>query len=302
MKTESKNIKNNIKQTKKTSRILKKKIQKIWTRIIQPDYRAFFEFMMWPILAVLAIGITTYSILLPAYKGEWIILFALLMMGPFLSIPSAAIIGSLTFISYGIWLFYTQMSVGLSASHFILLAMMPFAPIFLSATRLKIIDILHLATLLKLPQVRAAMSISDWSLLPSSRALEMRLKQHIEEYQTRKVPAVLVRFEFYNLDKTSILLGENVILHEVKSLADNLRKKLRSGDMIAEDIQDHSHLYVLAFPNPKSDYMHAIAKRLYPVAEQLEFRHNMDIAEVPTDGEMLFNINWHPIKDGEVIV
>jgi len=189
METESNDIKSQSDQIQRDSLKQKQRGKINWHRFLEVDYRAFFEFMMWPMLAVFTIGITTYSILLPAYKGEWFILFALLMMGTFLSIQSAAIIGSFTFVTYGVWLFYTQLESGLSASHFILLAMMPFAPIFLSATRLKVIDILHLATLLKLPQVRAAMNISDWSLLPSSRALEMRLTQHVTEYENTQVSA-----------------------------------------------------------------------------------------------------------------
>jgi len=277
------------------------RLMQIVEAIRTPDHRAFFEFMIWPLLAIFTIGITAYSILLPAYQGEWLILFILLMIGPFLSIPWAAIIGSVTFITYGIWLFSAQMDNELTASHFILLAFMPFTPIFLSATRLKIIDIMHLATLLELPQVKAAMNISEWSLLPSHRALELRLKQHIKEYEDTKVPAVLIRFDFFEVDKLIDLLGENVVLHEVKEMADHLRKKLRTGDMIAEAIEDHSMLYVLAFPNPESDYAHALVRRLYPVMNILEFKSSMEIAIAPQDGDSLFNMKWHNIEDGKIV-
>jgi len=278
----------------------REKVERVWDRLRQPDYRAFFEFMIWPMLAVFIIGLSSYSILLPAYKGEWLILFSLLFFGTFLSIPTAAVIGSITFITYSIWLFYTQLDDNLTASHFILLAFMPFTPILLSATRLKVLDVIHLATLLELPQVRAAMNISDWSLLPSNRALELRLRQHIEENKGTDIPAIIVRFRFQGLEKSIELLGESVVLHEVKAMADNLRTRLRSGDMIAESIEDHSALYVLAFPNPKSDYLHAILHHLYPVMEDLEFQCEMDMAIAPRDGDALFNITWHEVKDGEV--
>lgn len=133
-----------------------KRIQRFWEKVTKPDYRVFAEFLIWPLLAVFTIGISTYSILLPAYKGEWIVLFILLISGTFFSIPIAAIVGSVTFITYSIWLFSTQLDNTLTASHFILLAFMPFTPIFLSATRLKIVDIMHLASLLELPQIGRA--------------------------------------------------------------------------------------------------------------------------------------------------
>jgi len=277
------------------------KIERAWDRFRQPDYRAFFEFMVWPILAVFIIGLSSYTIILPAYKGEWLILFSLLFFGTFLSIPFAAVIGSITFITYGIWLFYTQLDNNLTASHFILLAFMPFTPILLSATRLKVLDVIHLATLLELPQVRAAMNISDWSLLPSNRALELRLRQHIHENEGKDIPAVLVRFRFKEIEKSIELLGESVVLHEVKAMADNMRKRLRSGDMIAESIGDHSALYVLAFPNPKSAYQDAILHHLYPVMEDLEFHCEMDMAIIPRDGDALFTMTWHSVQDGEII-
>ncbi len=280
---------------------IRQKIQQFWEKTTQSDYRIFLNFLMWPLLAVFTIGITTYSILLPAYKGEWLILFTLLLSGVFFSIPAAATVGSLTFITYSLWLFSTQLDGNLTASHFILLAFMPFAPIFLSATRLKIVDIMHLATLLELPQVRASMHISPWSLLPSHRALELRLKQHIKECEDNETPAVLVKFSFFELEKLVDLLGENILLHEIKEIADELRAKLRAGDMIAEDITDHSTLYVIAFPNKESDYLTGITNRLYPVLENREFKSMMNIAAVPHDGTTLFNVKWSLVEDGEIV-
>jgi len=286
---------------RRTPLSLAQKLKRRWERFTQLDHRTYFEFMMWPMLSVFTIGITAYSIILPEYKGEWLILYTLLLLGAFLTIPAAAIVGSITFLTYGVWLFSTQLDMQMTASHFILLAFMPFTPIFLSATRLKILDIMHLATLLELPQVRASMSISDWSLLPSHRALELRLQDHVREYEHNKIPAVLIRFRFFELEKLVHLLGENVVLHEVKSMADELREKLRTGDMIAESIEDHSSIYVLAFPNPQSDYIHALIRRLYPTMHKLEFKSSMEIAIIPKDGDSLFHIKWHEVQDGEVV-
>jgi len=294
-------MKQELLRKKRKQQTFKEKLLHLWDEIKAPDHRAFFEFMIWPVLAIFTIGITAYSVLLPEYQGEWFILFLLLMIGPFLSIPWAAIIGSVTFVSYGIWLFATQLDNHLTASHFILLAFMPFTPIFLAATRLKVVDIMHLATLLEFPQVRASMNISDWSLLPSHRALELRLKEHLKEYEENEIPGVLIRFEFFDIERLIEVLGENVVLHEVKEMADNLRKKLRTGDMIAEAIEDHSMLYVLAFPNPKSDYIHALVRRLYPVMDILEFKSSMEIAVAPEDGKTLFDMQWHHIEDGKIV-
>lgn len=286
---------------KKENSFIKQRLKHFWQRVIRIDYQIFLEFLVWPLLAVFTIGITSYSIILPAYQGEWLVLFSLLICGVFFSIPVAAIIGALTFITYSLWLFALQLDSNLTASHFLLLAFMPFTPIFLSATRLKIIDVMHLATLLELPQVRAAMNISSWSLLPSHRALELRLIQHVKDYEKNEIPAVLVKFSFFELDKLVDLLGENVLLHEVKEIADNLRKKLRTGDMIAESIETHSTLYVLAFANPKSDYLNAIIRRLYPVLQNTNFQSSMSVAIVPRDGDTLLNIDWHLVKDEDIV-
>lgn len=263
-----------------------------WDRIVAIQRRLLNEHMAWPVASLLSLGLIASFMIGPGYLGPWAVLVALTIVGGFANVQTAAALGVLAFISYGTWMFWVQLQHGITGGDFIILAFMPFAPLWLAAMRARQRDLMHLDALLTLPQVRAAMDVSTWSLLPSARALDLRLQAHLGD-GTNVTAVVLFRIDLLNLEQSIALLGDRVVRGEVMQLANMLREKLRVGDLIAEDLKHHGNLYVLTFPNPRDVDPVTILRRLLPALSASELRVAVQYAQIPEDGTRMYALTWH---------
>lgn len=262
-----------------------------WNEVVSVQRRLLREHMLWPITAVISLGIVASAVIAPTSQIAWGVLVLITLAGGLLSVQFAAALGGTAFVSYGTWMFWSQLEYGIGGGQFIMLAFMPFAPLWLAAMRARQRELMHLDALLTLPQVRAAIDISSWSLLPTARALDQRLQAHLA-LPGQQAPAVLLRLRFATLEQARQLLGQRSVRNEVMRLANILREQLRIGDLIAEDVSNHGSLYVLAFPNPQWPDSLAVVRRLLPVLHDSELEFSIDFASVPQDGDRLHLINW----------
>ena len=258
-------------------------------------HRILLGHLIWPMLAVLLIG-GIGSLLVPQnLSGIWFVLISLVVSGGFLSLPRAIILGGVIFASATPFLFFMQSDDRLSGELFLLVALLPFAPLFLAVTRAQQIRATRLYMLLNLPQVRAATDVSDWSLLPKPRAIDQRLKSL--ESSNEKTPAILLKVYFPRMSEALLLLGEVQLQQSVLALADDLRLLLRVGDMIVEDIRAQNVLYVLAFHNAETpDSLGAILRRLNPALRRTGLELSLSYAFYPENGKRLHAMEWSPVE------
>jgi uncharacterized membrane protein YccF (DUF307 family) len=145
--------------------------------------------------------------------------------GAVLGVTGAMVVGSLAFFVLGLWLCASQLEQGLEGIRFLILALTPFAPLWLAALRERQRETSRLDALLKLPQVRASMDISDWSLLPMARVIDRRLAQHEAEQKSGEfAPVWIWRFRLTRFDEELELFGSREMQHRVMGLADGLRR------------------------------------------------------------------------------
>lgn len=267
----------------------------LWTTLIKAQNRLVRQHMVWPILSVLMLGVVGYYMIQPSYNAVWVVMVLLAISGALLDTQVSATLGILAFLSYAAWLTWFQLSGGVTGGDFIILALMPFMPLWLSAMHQRAVALMHLETLLSLPQVRAAMDVSEWTLLPTSRALDQRLQIH--QLTNPNDPAFLFKIHIKNLDKEVRILGQDYVQREIMMLAEQIRDQLRVGDWIAESLRDHGNLFVLAFPNPKAPEFIPILKRLSPVLKRSPFTLELSYAKIPDDGTRIFNIHWRSAKE-----
>lgn len=261
-------------------------------RVFGLQRRLLRQHMLWPIFAPLMLGLIASFMVSPDYQGPWLVLVVLTVAGGFLKVRTAAVLGMLCFISYGAWLFWTQLQQTVKGSDLILLISMPFAPLWLAAMRAREQKLMHLGALLTLPQVRAAIDISTWSLLPSARALDTRLRETAAAEIV--VPALLIRLYLNDLSQAIELLGEQAVRSEVMLLANLLREDLRGGDLIAEDLRNHGSLFVLVFLSRRALVgPDTILRRLKPALESTELNVILQYALVPEDGMRMCSVTWH---------
>jgi hypothetical protein len=258
--------------------------------------RLLYEHLAWPVAAVTVHSVAGYLFMPEFFQSIWLAWSLLTLAGAFLSVQRAALLGGLAFVSAMPWMFVEQHTYGINGGVFMVFALLPFAPIWLAAARARQLEATRLHMLLELPQVRAAMTVSDWSLLPNPRVIDRRLRQHLSEGKRsgKLDPALVFRVRFRNLAQASDLLGEREMQQLMLRLADALRSTLRAGDMIAEDVRDHGLLYVLAFPNP--DYPgseSAIVRRLKPPIDAVGLPgYELQVAAVPEDGRQIYALQW----------
>lgn len=255
-----------------------------------------YQHLAWPMSAALVSGLLGYLLMPLHLKQLWLLCTLLSLAGAFLSIPQAAALGGIAFVTATPWLFALQPGGSLTGEVFLVYALIPFTPLWLAATRAHDIRAARLHLLLELPQVRAAMDVSDWSLLPTPRALDRRLRTHMRQLRngSRDDPALLFRIGFEHFDRSRDLLGDEALQDVVLELSGELRRCIRSGDMMAEDIAGHSVLYVLTFPNPeRADSREAILNKIRPVlaGTGLPLR-GIDYAYLPQDGERMHGLDW----------
>lgn len=271
----------------------------------RPDYihgfrRLLYENLMWPMLAVFMLGLIGYLLTPASLKSVWLLWAGLAIIGGFLSIQWAVALGALVFVSAVPWLFTAQPGGGVTGELFLVFALLPFAPLWLAATRAHHIRAARLHVLLELPQVRSAMDVSDWSLMPTPRAIDRRLRQYLAEQRRsgRNDPALVYRIRFHGVDRAEDLLGTENLQELILELANQLRDRLRTGDMIAEDVRNEGVLYVLAFPNPEHPTNEAaVAARLRPLIERLGLPEwEMQVACIPEDGEQVHALQWRSLE------
>lgn len=268
--------------------------------IKRPDYRRgyrrlLYSHLAWPMLAVLLVGGLGTLLVRPELAGAWTLLIALVLAGAFLSLAPAVMLGGAAFVLAVPFLLTRQSGGQLGGDLFLLLALLPFAPVWLAAARSQQVRATRLHMLLNLPQVRAASDVSEWSLLPRPRAIDRRL-QGLEK-SGEQLPAIVLCLRFPRLVEARDLLGEAQLQQSVLTLADDLRLLLRAGDMIAEDISAQGVLYVLAFHNPEvADSLSAIRRRLAPAFERTGLELSLTYALYPEDGRRLHAMQWQPVE------
>jgi hypothetical protein len=269
----------------------------IWDDLVQAQKRLLWEYLAWPVVAIALLGLAGYLFIPPATQGPWLVLILLTLAGSLLAIPAAAALGGAAFITYGFWLFGLQLQFGAVGSDIIVLSMMPFAPLWLASLRARQRETIRLDALLQLPQVRAAMEISEWSLLPTARAIERRLGVHLaEQVPGFEAPALIFRLIIPAISRNIEVLGEREMQQAIMRLADDLRATLRIGDMIAEDLREHAVLYILAFPNPANPNEDSLIRRMGQTLARSELaRIDLSLAHIPQDGVHMHTLRWHPI-------
>lgn len=270
----------------------------IWDDLVQAQKRLLWEHLAWPVVAIALLGLAGYLFIPSAIQGPWLVLTLLTLAGSLLAIPAAAALGGAAFITYSFWLFGLQLQFGALGSDIIVLSMMPFAPLWLATLRARQRETTRLDALLQLPQVRAAMEISDWSLLPTARAIERRLGAHLaEQVPGFENPALIFRLSIPAISRNVEVLGEREMQQAIMRLADDLRAMLRIGDMIAEDLREHAVLYIMAFPNPANPDKDSLIRRLDQTLTRSELaRIDLSLAHIPQDGVHMHSLNWHPIS------
>jgi hypothetical protein len=255
--------------------------------------------MAWPLAAIVQLGLLGFLLLPQAAQGSWLFLIVLTLAGAVLTLTGALAVGGLAFVALGFWLFASHLEQGLAGVPFVILALTPFAPLWLSAFRERQRETARLDALLELPQVRAGIDISDWSLLPVARVIDRRLAQHAAEQGAGTfAPAWLWRFRLPRFDETLALLGQREVQSGVMRLADDLRRHVRTGDYIAEDVRTTNALYLLAFPNPDNLDRAGLSARLRRAVERTGLPHvEIATAVIPNDGDRLGNVVWH-VEEG----
>ena len=270
---------------------------RLWDELVLKTSRLLLLHLIWPVLAVGLIGGLGALLIPKDYLHIWLVAVLMTLLGAFIPLRWALALSSFVFVSYGTWLLWQVQLWGVGTERLLLLAYLPFAPLWLGALRFRTQRLIHLDALLTLPQVRAAMNISPWTLLPSARALDERLNQHLRSQpEGQTYPAFLVRIHFPRLQDEIDLLGEEDVQAAIAEVADGLRNTLRTGDWIAENLKDHGYLYALIFPNPYNPDYAAILRRLRPVFDNISLRHTIDYAVIPDDGDRLHNIHWHRLE------
>lgn len=257
--------------------------------------RLLYSHLAWPMLAVLLIGGVGTLLVRPGLTGAWSVLIALALVGGFLPLAPAIMLGGAAFITAVPFLLVQQSEVQLGGDLFLLMALFPFAPVWLAAARAQQVRATRLHMLLSLPQVRAATDVSEWSLLPRPRAIDRRLRGL--EKSGEQVPAIMIRIRFTRLAAAYDLLGEAQLQQSVLSLADDLRLLLRAGDVLAEDLRAEGALYVLAFHNPdEQGSLTAILRRLAPALGRTGLEHVLTYALYPESGRRLHEMRWQLIE------
>jgi len=271
---------------------------------LRPDFqrnfrRTLYAHMAWPIAAVIVLFALGLLLVPPAMLTVWSGGALLALAGAFLSIQIAIVLGitgALTLLPVLLNLQAQGMANDLVYAAF---ALLPLCPLALAITRSHQARATRLHILLQLPQVQSAMDVSDWSLMPTPRALDRRIRQHLAEHHVtgRKEPALVYYIAFRALEQSRELMGMSTMQKAVLDLANGLRQTLRTGDMIGEDMRGHGHLYILAFPNPEfAENEQAIANRVRPVLERSQIgMWHMAVARVPEDGSQLQRLHWHPL-------
>lgn len=254
-----------------------------------------YSYLAWPMLAVLLVGGVGTLLVRPELSAAWTIFIALVLSGAFLKLAPAVILGGAVFVTAVPFFLTYQSSAQLSGDVYLLLVLLPFAPIWLAAARVQQVRATRLQMLLRLPQVRAALDVSDWSLLPKPHAIDQRL--HAMESAGGITPAVVMRIHFRLLTQARSLLGESQLQQSILELADQLRLLLRAGDLITEDIPGQQSLYVLAFSNPEVEgSVDAFLERLVPTLRSPGLSLELEYASYPDDGKRLRELVWHRVE------
>lgn len=271
----------------------------------RPDYqrkfrRTLYAHMAWPIAAVATLFALGFLLMPPTMTGLWTGGALMAAAGAFLSVPMAIVLGVSGCLSLLPVLLDLQAQGQANSLLYTAFALLPLCPLCLAVARCYQARATRLHILLQLPQVQAAMDVSDWSLMPTPRALDRRIRQHLAEHHItgRKETALVYYIAFRALEQSRELLGMSTMQKAVLDLANGLRQTLRNGDMIGEDMRGHGHLYILAFPNPEfNDNETAIADRVRPLLENSQIgMWHMAVARIPEDGSQLQRLHWHPLS------
>ncbi|WP_234857046.1 hypothetical protein [Acinetobacter junii] len=94
--------------------------------------------MLWIITAHLFIAIVAYEWLPATYRGGWILIIGLLVLGAFVNIGAALIIGLIAFLAVAVYFMFDLAGQTHIERQLLLLFIIPMAPLFLSAVRYNI--------------------------------------------------------------------------------------------------------------------------------------------------------------------
>ena len=91
--------------------------------------------MLWIITAHLFIAIVAYEWLPATYRGGWILIIGLLVLGAFVNIGAALIIGLIAFLAVAVYFMFDLAGQTHIERQLLLLFIIPMVPLFLSAVR-----------------------------------------------------------------------------------------------------------------------------------------------------------------------
>lgn len=251
-----------------------------------------------PFLAVMVLSAIGLALIRPEHTVLWWVATLLILSGAFLSVFWGAMVGLILIASALPWIFLTSQEIFFRAEILLVIAVFPLLPLFFAAARMSQEQTSILKMLLDIPQVRASLDVSDWSLLPTPRALDRRLMLHAEEQRRmgRIIPAILFKIEFQNIEKSGFLLGEVQLKLMTAELCDKMRGTLRKGDMITEDMRTRGQIYILTFPNPEfPNNLEVLTRKISSILDQSTLpKCRLFHAICPDDGERFNLMNWKP--------
>lgn len=252
--------------------------------------------IIWSVLAIIVLTLIGLALIRAEYIFLWCVASLLVLLGAFLSVFWGAVVGIILILTALPWILLTSQEIFFRGETLIILAIFPILPLFLSAARVAQEQTSLLKMLLEIPQVRASLDVSDWSLLPTPRALDRRLMLHAEEHERigRDVPAILFKIEFNDIHHSGMLLGETQLQLMTVEICDKMRKALRKGDVITEDMRIRGQIYILTFPNPDfPNNLEALTKKIVSILNLSSLpTWTLYHAVYPADGKHFNRMNW----------
>ncbi|OTG78482.1 hypothetical protein B9T33_14290 [Acinetobacter sp. ANC 5054] len=231
--------------------------------------------LYWVILAVFFLGIVAYEWLPVGYRGSWLFVLALIIAGGFVRFSTAIFIGLAAFFSISIYFLFDLNSFNHIERQILLLFIVFFAPLFLSAVRYNLIA-----------SDKSQKSIKNFSTGYSNDVLPMNTWEHMMAELLKMLPFLtlknyeVINIEIKNQQLISEMLGEDVWKNIQNKILDLLRQKT-DGVIYNFANDDLTQIRSVIFRNnPSSENMPQFIHVLKSV-ESIELQIDYVLRDIP---------------------
>jgi len=198
--------------------------------------------LVWSSAALILIGVMGFEIVPTTDRGPWAVLILLTLIGGLLRLGTAALFGFVTFLTFGLYLFWRGQTEPTSHLQVLLLLALPIAPLIMSTLRQVLDEYLLTSSGMQGNSDTAGIGRDGLPTVDTMQAIYPMLHRAMRR---RGAMAALIAIDLTNDSLSRQLLGDQAYVGQRRDLVARLAEGVQDADWMFTDTIRNERFYLL---------------------------------------------------------